>query len=372
MKKIAAITFHRAENFGSVLQTYALKETVLKISEQAHQDTKYQVIDISSDSQKELYRIFKKSRRINDIIKNIVNLIYLNKLKTRKNKFNTFLNTHLPLSEHFSEKDNIEEKIGANFYISGSDQIWNVRTKDFSDFYYLDFVKKAKKVSYAASFGPLNIDWEKYNVNKYSQLLHDFSAISVREEGSRKNIKLLTGKDCDIHIDPTLLLNKSEWQKIQSNANYNGGKYILLYCLEPSKLQLKMAKEISKKLNLPIVTLRYNNKNDIFNSFVKKYDAGPKDFLSFIDNAALVLTSSFHGTAFSLIYQKPFYILDNSSDNRISSILKITDKLDRCIDLLDDLDKVSLDSIDFSKSLLAIEDEKQRSINYLKTNLEIQ
>ena len=358
MKKVTAITFHRAQNFGSVLQTYALSKTVSNIKE----DILYQVLDVSSNAQKELYSHYKRVRGFSDLVKNAVIFLNSKKITIRENKFKSFLNDNLVLTND----------IEADYFISGSDQIWNVRAKDFSDFYFLDFAKNTKKISYAASFGPLKIDWDKYDKEKYTKLLNDYSAISVREEGSRENVELLTGKTCDIHIDPTLLLSADEWRKVQSNANYKNGKYILLYCLEPSKKQLKIAKAISKKLNLPIVVLRYNNKNDIFNTFAKRYDAGPQDFLSYIDNAALVLTSSFHGTAFSLIYGKPFYVLDNANDNRISSILNITGTTDRNIEDISEIEKVDLSKPNVDSINEAINAEKQKSYEYLKGALEIE
>lgn len=152
----------------------------------------------------------------------------------------------------------------------------------------------------------------------------------------------MTGINCPIHVDPTLLLPIDSWRKIQSDYSYNDGKYILLYCLEPTKQQLNWAKQISQKLKLPIVITRFNNKNDIINSFIKCYDAGPCDFLALIDHAALVLTSSFHGTAFSLIYHKPFFVFNGVTDNRISSILTRTQMIERSIDKEEDLAKVSL------------------------------
>lgn len=357
MKKITAVTFHRAQNFGSVLQTYALSKTVSNIKD----DVLYQVLDISSDAQKELYSHYKKVKGFNDLVKNAVIFLNSKKIRLREDKFKAFLENFL----------NLTNDTEADYFISGSDQIWNVRAKDFADFYFLDFTKNTKKVSYAASFGPLKIDWNKYDKEKYISFLNDYSAISVREEGSRENVEFLTGKSCDIHVDPTLLLSADEWRKIQSDANYKNGKYILLYCLEPSKKQLRIAKAISKNIGLPIVVLRYNNKNDMFNTFVKRYDAGPQDFLSYIDNAALVLTSSFHGTAFSLIYGKPFYVLDNGDDNRISSILKKTGTMDRNIEEISEIKKVNFLSPNMEKIEKAINTEKEKSFEYLKGALDL-
>ena len=298
--------------------------------------------------------------------------MYSKIITKREYKFSDFLKELVPLTEKIENGEDAKDKIIADYYISGSDQIWNVRAKDFADFYFLDFVSQGKKISYAASFGPLKIDWMKYDADKYWALLKDYSAISVREQGSAENVNKLIGETCQIHVDPTLLLGKAEWKKIQSEANHNNGQYILLYCLEPSKKQLKMANAISKKLDLPIVVLRYNNKNDMLNNFEKKYDAGPKDFLAYIDNAALVLSSSFHGTAFSLIYHKPFYVFNGMSDNRISSVLSKTGMEERSLDELEDIDRVSLDAPDSAIIEKVLNKERMASRDYLVEVLEFE
>ena len=372
MIKIGTITFHGAQNFGSVLQTYALQEFVKSLYAEAGKDCLYNVINYRTEFQKSFYSIYKSVKNPKNIIKNAVAFKHRSALKVKSQKFEDFLSNHTNLTDEVSKADELEKFASAfDFYISGSDQIWNVRAADFESAYYLNFVKSGKKLSYAASFGPLKIDWNTYNKEKYSLLLSQYSAISVRETGSANNVKELIGKDCEINVDPTFLLTKEQWQKIQTNENYNAGKYILLYCLEPSKKQLSMAKEISKKLNLPILVTRYNNKNDMINGFVKKYDCGPLDFLSYVDNAALVLSSSFHGTAFSMIYNKPFYVFGGMKDSRISSILKIANIEDRSIESFGDVERVSLDTVDFSVVNEIICNEREKSKNYLQNALEI-
>ena len=259
----------------------------------------------------------------------------------------------------------------ADYYISGSDQIWNVRAKDFLLSYYLDFVKVGRKLSYAASFGPLEIEWDKLDKNKIAKLLNQYDNISVREQGSLKNVEILTKQVGEIHVDPTLLLTKEQWRKVQSNIKSGLGKYILLYCLEPTKEQLKIANAISRKLELPILVLRYNNKNDMFNSYIKKYDSGPRDFLAYIDNAALVLSSSFHGTVFSIIYHKPFYVFNGMNDNRISTLLTKTNMVDRSISKIEDIERISLISPDEQIIENVLERERNKSKSYLRRALEI-
>lgn len=211
----------------------------------------------------------------------------------------------------------------------------------------------------------MKIDWRKYGETTYASMLSEYSAISTRETGSADNVERLLGKRPEVHVDPTFLLTKEEWRNIQNDVNHKNGKYILLYCLEPSYEQVRMANLISKKLNLPILVLRYNNKNDWFNIFDHKYDAGPKDFLSYIDNAAMILSSSFHGTAFSLIYHKPFFVFNGMSDNRISSILTRTGLTDRSINSVSDVDNVKIRPLDDELVEKFISEERERSAQFL-------
>lgn len=370
--KIRTVTFHHAHNFGSVLQAYALQAFIEKIMKEEKEDCDYKIINYYTEFQEEFYSILKKDMTVKNNLKNLIAIFHYKKLKIKYDKFELFLKNRCHLTKRYKTFEELKnERMEADYFISGSDQLWNVRALDFSDIYYLNFINSGKKISYSASFGPLNIDWSSYDKNKYAQYLKDFSAISVREKRSYENVKYLTGRDCSINVDPTLLLEVDEWRKIQSDANYDNGNYILLYCLEPSKQQLKLANIISKKLKLPILVLRYNNKNDMFNNFIKKYDAGPEDFLSYIDHASLVLSSSFHGTVFSLIYNKPFYVFDGMNDNRISTLLEKSKMSDRSISNEDDILNISLISPSFVDTNALLSDERSKSKDYLKNALNL-
>ncbi|MDE7126654.1 MAG: polysaccharide pyruvyl transferase family protein [Bacteroidales bacterium] len=344
MINVRTVTFHRAHNHGSVLQAYALQTFVTEICRECGINCSYKIIDYYPEVQKKLYAVFQPGFSVKSIVKNLLALRHYRALCRRHESFNQFVDYYLNLTQRYDTEACIKQNPPeADCYISGSDQIWNVRSKDFSPVYYLDFASdNARKISFAASFGPLRIDWDKYGRTMYEAFLNRYNYISTRETGSAENVALLTGKSPEQHLDPTFLLTADEWRKIQSNANHNNGKYILLYCLEPSRKQISMARSISERLGLPVVVLRYNNKNDWFNPFIKKYDAGPCDFLSYIDNAELVLSSSFHGTAFSIIYNKPFYVFDGMQDNRISSILDKAGLTDRSLSSDADLDRINL------------------------------
>lgn len=372
MTKIGTVTFHGAQNFGSVLQTYALQEYVTNLYKKNGKECCYNVINFRTEYQKGLYSVYKSAKNPKNLLKNLIAFKYRKFLREKHSKFESFLNDFVNLTDEVKDNEEISRFANSfDYYISGSDQIWNVRASDFEDEYFLNFVKNGKKITYAVSMGPLDIDWDKYGKDKYKTFIEEYSSISVREKGTAEKVRHLIGEEPRVNVDPTFLLDKKDWQKIQSDANYNDGKYILLYCLEPSKEQLNMAKVISKKLNLPILVTRYNNKNDMINGFVKKYDSGPLDFLSYIDNAALVLSSSFHGTAFSMIYNKPFYVFNGMKDSRISSILKIADIEDRSIESIKDIDRVNLESVDFSVVNEIIKNEQEKSKAYLRQALEI-
>lgn len=372
MVRIGTITFHGAYNFGSMLQTYALQEYVTRLFKDSNRECSYNVINFRTDFQKSFYSLYHSVRNPKNIIKNMVAFKYRKDLSLKAAKFESFLNDYIKLTDEYNSLTELKEAPVFDYYISGSDQIWNVRAKDFSDAYYLSFAPDdSKKISYATSLGPLMIDWSQYDSSKYSKFIERYGYISVRETKSVDNISHLTDRECHVYVDPTMLLKVDEWRKIQSQANYNNGQYILLYCLEPSKEQLNIAAAISKKLNLPILITKYNNKNDMFNSFVKKYDCGPCDFLSYIDNAALVLSSSFHGTVFSMIYNKPFYVFNGMKDNRISSILVKSGLVERSIEKKEDIKKVNLSQPDFNAVNNIINTEINRSKEYLMKAFEI-
>ena len=374
MLKIYTITFHHAYNFGSMLQTYALQEFVKKIALEKNETVDYEIINLYTPFQEELYAVLKQKINTKNIIKNIMTIPYFNKLKEKNIKFNLFLEENCKLTKRFKNKEELEiANLKADCFISGSDQIWNIRAHDFNFSYLFDFLDDNQyRISYAASMGPKMIDWEKYNKEKFEKYIKKFSYLSVREKNTYLMLKDNFLESSNVNVDPTLLLRKNDWLNVASDMNYNNGEYIFVYCLEPSKEQIKIIKNISKILNLPVVITKYYNKNDYFNSFIKMYNTGPQDFLSLINNAKLVLTSSFHGTVFSIIFQKKFFVFDGMKDNRISEILEKSHLQERSIDKKDYKKKILQDSkIDFLKSEEMIEEEQTRSMKYLIEALKI-
>lgn len=317
--KIGTMTFFGSHNYGSVLQAYALQQFIVDLFQQHRIPCEYRIIGFRSAQQQALY-LPPKADSPKNVVKRLMYLPYKRKIDRQHDKFERFIAERLFVTEPFSDPSALPER-AADFdvLLSGSDQVWNVRAKDFSYAYLFDGCG-GKKISYAASLGPLPIDKSRFDAERYAALLRDFASVSVRETQSREALgAFLDEERIALMPDPVFLLSAEEWRKLESEPYPD--RYILFYCLEPSKAQIRLAKRAAKQLGLPVVITGYRNKNDWMNPFVKLYDAGPYDFLSLIDRAALVLTSSFHGTAFSLIFGKPFLAIDGMADARIRDLL---------------------------------------------------
>ncbi len=317
--KIGTMTFFGSHNYGSVLQAYALQQFVVDLFRAHKSPCEYRIIGFRSAEQQALYRPPKADSPKN-LVKRLMYLPYRKKIDLQHDKFERFIAERLFVTEPFSDPAALPER-AADFdvLLSGSDQVWNVRAKDFSYAYLLEGCS-GKKISYAASLGPLPIDRSRFDAERYAALLRDFTSVSVREAQSREALGAFMDADrIAIMPDPVFLLSAEEWRKLERDPVPD--RYILFYCLEPSRAQIGLAKRAAKQLGLPVVITGYRNKNDWINPFVKLYDAGPSDFLSLVDRAVLVLTSSFHGTAFSLIFGKPFLAIDGMADARIRDLL---------------------------------------------------
>lgn len=369
MKKIAAITFHASCNYGSNLQAFALQEYIKKICDNK---CKYKIINLRSCSQKKVYELPFGKFDIKSIIKTIFLFNVRMQLRRKENNFENFINEKLNLTNEYNSIEELKNEIfDFDYYISGSDQIWNLRTYDFDWSYFLEFVKKGKRISYAASFGPLKQNWTRQNMERVKNDLKQYDFISVREKGSYDNVLQLTNIKPNINIDPTLLLTKEEWYKVIDKTRLINKDYILLYDLKECKLVYKVAKKISKKFNIPIIVTK-PNKYDFIYKVEKHYECGPLEFLNLLKNAKIVLTTSFHGAVFSILLNKPFYTIECNNDFRIKTLLEITKLKNRNInkDNINDIYKNIFD-INFKTAEKIIDLERKKSKEYLKNALDI-
>lgn len=208
MKKIGIITFHRAKNYGAVLQAYALQHTL----EQLGSDC--EIVDYKCENIDNGYKPFQFSKT--DPIKSILKSIVMYRKRAKRiEQFSSFYNNYLKISDKtYSNSDISECKNLYDAFISGSDQVWGPGKEgiDPDSIYFLSFADDNQKYSYAASFGVADISDVK--AMQLRPLLKNFQSFSVREKSALNIVKKITGKNGVCHIDPTLLLKKDEWQKI--------------------------------------------------------------------------------------------------------------------------------------------------------------
>jgi polysaccharide pyruvyl transferase WcaK-like protein len=305
-----------------------------------------------------------------DLRNRILGLIYIKYkrlFKQRASRYEDFIANRLNVTKEYSSAEELKSIGPYDVYVSGSDQIWNLKCYDFDWSNYLEFAKNLNRISYAASFGPKSYEWNTEERKRIRQDLLKYAHISVREEGSAKAVNDLVGIEPNIHVDPTLLIDAKKWEKIASTQRATKKEYILLYDLKQNKNAYKIAHTLSRVYRLPVVVIKENAKMLIrYPSFIKRYDAGPEEFLGYIKNAKIVVSSSFHGTVFSIIFRKPFFAVDGLKDLRISTLLNRTSLEERSVSNDDYKRKImNAYNIDFSNVDAYLKRERERSLRFL-------
>lgn len=345
------ITFQSAYNYGAVLQAYALQEYLNKnFAETRILDYHNREIDASYQSPH--LRDFISNPK-NAVFKTIQGVLY----KGKKRKIDDFRNCYLRLTDRYDATNVLEAKSEADVFITGSDQVWNYLIVNRDGTYYLDFANDKRTCSYAASFGIASIPTAYQDF--YRSHLNDIDYISVREDAGAEIIKDLIDRNAQVMPDPTLLVNLEEWDKLSIAPDIKG-KYILAYKITKADKLLEFSRMLSKKTKLPIVYIP----NDLKSGSVGKLktNVGPEEWLGYIKNAEYVVTNSFHGTVFSILFNKKFFSevsnKVNPSTSRLKSLLEMFALENRTIDrYTDEMLKVELDANEI-KDILA---EKRKS-----------
>jgi hypothetical protein len=350
-KKIGILTCHRFHNFGSLLQAYALKHHISSIGysvEFIDYWPKYHEIRTALWN----WELFFYEKPVGKI-KMLAN-IFLFYFRRKKNQrfFGNFIDTYI--KPMVPVADGCYEVV-----VCGSDQIWRYRHQalfqGYNEVYFGNIGCKVKRlISYAASMETVLQD--TYTVSFFQKNLKNFNAISVRESDLQKFVQSLTPLRVFHAIDPVFLLSKEQWN-ILSLPSLVAEKYILLYNLLKDKTAAKLAKEIARKKGFSIVTIRGGG--------IPGKLAGPREFLSYIKHAECVISSSFHGVAFSIIYQKEFYA-SLKEHKRVSSLLDSLGLGDR---LVSDIPK-TLKPINYEVVNEKLRSRITDSTQWLETNLQ--
>lgn len=304
---VRIITFHDAKNYGASLQAFALAYYLNNNGADA------QIIDLEEEKGKKVgYR-----QRISEFLNKIFYFFHKKELDIMDERFNAFIYEKMPLTTHYRNPGELLiNPPRADLYICGSDQIWNCST-GLRECYFLNF-GNSRKISYAASIG---VDYIPDEFQKrVGELLSSFDAISVREENAKKLLNSLYDMEIEVSMDPTFLLTKKDWVQLVETPIIEG-KYILYYPLHRSKLAIEYLKELKKTLGSKVVTIT-TSPLPVFGDIIIR-NAGPIEFLNLYRYATYTINASFHGTVFSILFEKDFNTqIYGQSGGRVTNLLK--------------------------------------------------
>lgn len=326
--KVGIITIQKSEvNYGACLQSYALWSCIKSITGSC------QVIDLlrpchdkykTSPSLGEISKLSIKQR-----IRRVLYSIFFNKQLTKeeKNRIEKFhdFNAKVEYSTTYRKAEDLYYTVpDYDIYVTGSDQVWNPKMPFLNNPYFLTFAPKdRKRVSYASSFG---IDKIEDSIKPtYKQWLIGYDCISTREESGADIVASLIGNRPTVVLDPVFLLSKKQWRAEMKKPSFKvPEKYLLVYMLTYDEQVLQQAYQIGHTKNLPLILVLSENRIVQTDMAQQLVDIGPAEWMWLIDNADTMVTTSFHGTAFSIIFQTPIAVLLKegvATNSRIATLM---------------------------------------------------
>ena len=361
--KIGILTFHRALNYGAVLQCYALF-TVLK-----EMGNDVEVIDYRPPYIEKYRRLFSwKDFEKQSYLRKLKFLLMLPltyKKKRRATKaFDRFLNEHLTFSHPVYRGVDIPAYY--DVIVFGSDQIWSPRIcGGFDPIFWGQFPKgKTRFVSYAASLEG-HQQFSSLQWGNIKHLLANFDSISVRERIFSNDLTDRINRPVECVMDPTLLASSKMFKKFLKDGKRSA--YIFLYIVKEDDLVYTVARKVAEKYRLPIVIARVFPKRKHAHDLVIVKTPTPDSWCNLINSATCVVTNSFHATALSLIYKKELYVTDYKQSNRLKNILNIAGINDRLITNIDDLERVN--PIDYRIVLDRLNKVREMSYRFIQEQI---
>lgn len=371
MKSIGIITIHKINNYGSVFQAYALQKVCEDLG------YKVEIIDYNYPNS---FHTPKKYASHEDSQPNEpkwIKMLYALELIKQHKGIETFVNKFQKLSPKTYNHPSELEKDTPQYdvYITGSDQLWNPRHCNGDPTFLLHFAPdNTLKISYAASIGTNCIPTELKS--QYKELLNRYAHIAVRENSGASVIKEVAAKDASVVLDPTLLLNREEWNKIATPRRLFKKKYILCYFLNYTFNAFPyvdhLAEYMQKQTGYEIVRVaRPPHKLGLPHTHYR-VGASPEDFLALVRDAEMVLTTSFHGTAFAVNYGKPVFTVvqdRNASDSRQVSLMHNLGLDEQVLSIIDEMPNKNCFTYDELSEQKQLETLRQQSMDYLKRAL---
>ncbi len=352
------------KNYGSLLQAFALQSClrdfgatpyiVLKENGKKHSNAYYFLSRIYSD-----IRYVLKSDPDYPFIKRLKLRLDDYKFNIKYKKLDSFIKEKISIVSIEDERILLNSIPNNSIFLSGSDQVWSAVSK--LPWFALKWVdEKYPKYSYAASMGKSSLNNEE--LKSYLESLSTFKTISVREKQAVEIFKPKLGEKVRQDLDPSLLYDQHFWRRIQSPRLIDE-PYVFLYRLRPNDDVLYLARKVAKEKQCKIVYtgLYAYRAKDVQTVF----DAGLEDFLSYIDHAEAVITNSFHGTAFSIIYEKPFLSAKvATTGSRAESLLTLLNLKSQYVENVHEDYSLEIDYSTVNKTLC---EERKKSLEYLKS-----
>ncbi len=376
LNKIALMTWFHYNNFGTVLQVYALSEILKGMGYDPS------VINYTPDD-KHIWTVKDMLKNpvffLDKVVNTVKRMLKLNSdIDIERSKlFDAFREENINFT-HCCDTASQLHALNSQFdtFICGSDQIWTPTA--YNSKYFLDFVNNDwKKIAYAPSMGVSSINDNDIKECMKKQL-ESFNYISVREDEGRKIIHSLTGQDAKVMLDPTLLLSKQDWKRLRaskSDSKLISKPYLLCYFLGYAKKPWKSVARIAKMLKLEIVVIPVHAKDYKRRSKVIK-GVDPKEFLELFKNASFICTDSFHGTVFSIINEKAFVAYKRFSDKKKTSqnsrIYNILSLLELESQLYYGNDMASIQNarnINYKAVNKLLEEKREQSIDFLRNSI---
>ena len=370
-KSVGVLTMHRVQNFGSVLQAYALFHVInslgynCEIIDYQYPNLYHKNEEVHNSSQSFVCRLIQRG---------LFFLLYRNTIQ--KNRFSVFAEKYLKFSKYYKTNDEIRNNPPKyDVYLTDSDQVWNPLCMKGDPVFFLTFAGKgAYKISYASSFAIAQIPMQYQD--SYSKFLSDYSRISVRETSGAAIVKSFAGLNAEVVCDPTLLLTQCDYEQIGNDSQLNvKGDYILVYALnyayDPYPQIDRVIQKVKNQLGLPVVYL-HSNSIEHYHLGRSVTSAGPCEFISLFMNARFVITSSFHGTAFALNFEVPFYAIvpqETGADSRVMSLLKMVELDGRGISVEQRLPETFDLDVNFDTARLKLKSYRDSSLEFLSDSL---
>lgn len=350
--KIGILTFHYAYNYGALFQAVSLYDYLCSLGHEVY------MIDHKNKEITKGYKLYP-STASNKNFKFYLTLCFRMLMRMiRFHNFRKFIRQNLttinPCDMH-----------KLDCIVVGSDQVWNTKLTDgYDSYYWADIPFKGRVISYAASMNAVALSDE--DKEQIAKRLANFNYISVRETAMLEMLSPLSGKKISLVLDPTMLNDTAYWKQRSGNTSI-GEKYVLAYPLRDGNTVLSIAKAIAEKENCKLKIIKGDTG---WNPFTNTYNtAGPQEVLSLINSAEFVVTSSFHGTALSILLKKQFYTIKCRDGNnvRTGSILSLLHLENR---LIESKEQINLDlKIDYSMVNKELDTERQKSRLFLSESL---